>query len=381
MTDPLSPEFTQRVLSTVHKDLAHAEHLPGEVYTSRAVLAREMERIFRRDWLAVGREEEIANPGDYKAVNVVGEPVVVTRDEDGGINAFANLCRHRGVQVAPDGCGNTKRLTCPYHGWAYDLKGCLVGAPLMERTADFDKGDVRLKTLHVDTWAGWVFVSFNEAPPSLAEFVEPLEQDVGFLQQGKCRLGGKLVSTWDCNWKLVTENLSDPYHFRALHAQTFGPRIPVEQYSFELRERGGIGASYDAASQTPDGGTPLGPMPWLADRSPGLSVFGYMAPNLTVIGRVDEIHVYTVWPEAVDRTRVELYHLFAAEHFDRPDFEEKAEVYKTYLAQVVDEDASVAPHLQQAVASRNFIPGRLSWLEEAVHHQMRYNVERTFSQN
>jgi choline monooxygenase len=372
-------QLSRVALEIVGRDLAHAEHLPGEFYTSKDVLDREMDRIFRSDWLCVGREEEVAKPGDYLAVKVVGEPVVVTRDEDGGLNAFSNLCRHRGVQVAPDGCGNAKRLTCPYHGWAYDLKGRLTGASLMEKTAGFDKAKVRLHGLRVDTWAGWVFVTFDPDPLALEDFVAPLEGDVGFLQQGRCRLGGKLITTWDCNWKLVTENLCDPYHFRALHAKSFGPRIPVETYKFELRERGGISATYDAASQTPEGDTPLGPMPWLSNYSHGLSVFGFMAPNMTVIGRIDEIHVYTVWPESVDRTRVVLYHLFADEHFARPDFKEKSRIYSDYLARVVDEDASVAPQLQQAAASRNYAPGRLSWLEEAVHHQMRYNAQRIFS--
>jgi phenylpropionate dioxygenase-like ring-hydroxylating dioxygenase large terminal subunit len=379
MAGALTPELTAHALETVRKDLADAEHLPGEVYTSQAVFEREIERIFRTDWLCVARVEEVANSGDYKAVNVAGEPVVVTRDEAGGLNAFSNLCRHRGVQVAPDGCGNTKRLTCPYHGWAYDLQGCLVGAPMMEKTAGFDKTDVRLHKLHVDTWAGWIFVTFNREPESLDEFVAPLDADVGFLQQERCRMGAKLVSTWDCNWKLVTENLCDPYHFRALHGKSFGARIPIETYRFDLRPRGGISASYDAAPQTPDGDAPLGPMPWLSDQSTGLSVFGFLSPQVTLVGRIDEIHVYTVWPEAVDRTRVELYHLFAEEHFARPDFKDKSNVYTDFLSKVVDEDASVAPQLQQAVASKNFQPGRLSWLEEAVHHQIRYNVERTFA--
>jgi len=87
----------EKARSIVSKDLPHAEHLPGEFYTSAAVLDREVDRIFSQDWLAIGREEEVANAGDYLAVKVVGEPVVVTRDEDGGLNAFSNLCRHRGV--------------------------------------------------------------------------------------------------------------------------------------------------------------------------------------------------------------------------------------------------------------------------------------------
>jgi phenylpropionate dioxygenase-like ring-hydroxylating dioxygenase large terminal subunit len=376
---PLDSELPEKVLSAVRKDLSHAEHLPGEFYSSEAVLDREIERIFRQDWLAIGREEEIAKPGDYMAVDVVGEPIVVTRDEDGGLNAFSNRCRHRGVQVAPNGCGNTRRLTCPYHGWSYDLNGCLVGAPQMDKTEGFDVGDIRLGVLRVGAWHGWVFISLNPEPLPLEEFVAPLEGDVGFLQQGRCRIGATLVSTWDCNWKLVTENLSDPYHFRALHGSSFGPRIPIETYKFELRDRGGISASYDAAPQTPKGDALLGPMPWLSNYPPGLSVFGFMAPNMTVIGRIDEVHVYTVWPEAVDRTRVVLYHLFAEDHFGLPDFKEKSKIHSDYLAGVVDEDVWVAPMLQQAAASKNFKPGRMSWLEEAVHHQMRYNAERTFS--
>jgi phenylpropionate dioxygenase-like ring-hydroxylating dioxygenase large terminal subunit len=194
----------------------------------------------------------------------------------------------------------------------------------------------------------------------------------------RCRLGNKMVSTWNCNWKLVTENLCDPYHFRALHAKTFGPRVPVENYAFELRERGGSYAFYDAAPQTPNGDAPLGAMPWLSNHSQGLSVFGFLAPNMAVVGRIDEFHIYTVWPETVDRTRVVLHHLFAAEHTARPDFRERARVYTDFMARVVDEDASVAPLLQQAANSVNYRPGRMSWLERAVHHQMRYAIERNF---
>ncbi len=378
MTESIDPALINEALECVRKPLEHGSHLPGALYTSQQVLDREMDKIFRVDWLCVGREEEVANPGDYMATRILNEPIIVTRDETGGLNAFSNICRHRGVQVAENGCGNAKRLTCPYHGWSYDIKGRLVAAPLMDQSEGFDVKSVHLPVLHVGAWAGWVFVTLNPDPAPLESFVESFENDIGFLQLGRCRVGRKLITTWDCNWKMVTENLCDPYHFRALHGKTFGPRIPVESYLFELRDRGGNYAFYDAASQTPSGDTPLGAMPWLSNYSQGMSAFGFMAPNMATVGRVDEAHVYTVWPEAIDRTRVVLYHLFAEEHFALPEFEEKSKVYSDFMAQVVSEDASVAPLLQQGAASANFNPGRLSWLEKAVHHQMRYTVERTF---
>ena len=376
----IDPALIQTALQGVRKPLEHAQHLPGEIYTAPAVLAREMDRIFARDWLCVGRVEEIENPGDYIATRVLNEPILLMRAEDGSLGAFANLCRHRGVQLVEDGRGTLRGgASCPYHGWAYDLKGCLTAAPLMDRTAGFDRKSIRLLDLRLDTWEGWIFVTLNSQAAPLKEFVADFERDVGFLKMGRCRVAKTLVTTWNCNWKFVTENVCDPYHFRALHAKTLGNRIPVEQYTFDLRKQGGFGTYYEAAPQTPDGTTPMGPMPWLKDRPVGMSAFGFLAPNIVCIGRVDEVHVYTIWPEAVDRTRVMLYHLFAGEHFKRPDFDEKSRIYTDFLARVVGEDASVAPALQQAALSPNFRPGRLSWLEGGVHHQMKYAIERTFA--
>ena len=375
---PLDSSITNSTMEQILLPIENALHLPGEIYTSPDIFSREYERIFSIDWLCVGRTEEVTKPGDYITTHIMSEPVLITLDEDEKLHAFSNLCKHRGVQLVDKPCGNTSRLTCPYHGWAYNLQGQLVGTTFMDRTSDFDASSVYLNRLKIDTWDGWLFVTFNKKARPLSDFVNYLENDIGFLQMGRCRVAHKLVTTWDCNWKFVTENLSDPYHFRALHAKTIGSRIPAETYQFELRERGDTMVSYDSASQTPEGNAPLGPMPWLDKYSPGMSVFSFLAPNMVIIGRIDEIHVYCVWPEAVDRTRVVLYHLFPAEHFAQPNFNEKSKTYIDFLEQIVEEDRYVAPYLQQAALSKNFTPGRLSWLEGAVYHQLRYNVERIF---
>src|SRR5260221_5191394 len=106
----------------VRRPLEKAAHLPGDYYTSPEIFRLEQERLFMRDWLCVGREEEIANVGDYFCWTVIKERIVVARNEQGGVSAFSNVCQHRGVEVAK-GRGNTRRFLCPYHAWTYDLEG------------------------------------------------------------------------------------------------------------------------------------------------------------------------------------------------------------------------------------------------------------------
>jgi len=96
-----------------------------------------------RDWLALGRVDEIENPGDYMTFRVLDEPVIICRDNDGNINAFANVCAHRGVEVA-NGAGNLQEFSCLYHGWLYDLEGKLIGAPYMKEAEGFDPANCRL---------------------------------------------------------------------------------------------------------------------------------------------------------------------------------------------------------------------------------------------
>lgn len=122
-------------IEPTRQPLAQASHVPGDIYSSPEVFAREKERIFLKDWLCVARAEEIAKPGDYMTLRIMGEPVLIVRDLDGVAHAFANLCTHRGVELAV-GQGNVKSFQCPYHAWTYDLNGQLRGAPFMGELSD-----------------------------------------------------------------------------------------------------------------------------------------------------------------------------------------------------------------------------------------------------
>lgn len=364
-------------LAEVRKPLSKARHVPGYVYSSPAVLELEKQKMFMRDWLFVGRVEELESPGDYLALRVLGEPILLTRDQAGKLNAFYNMCAHRGVEVAT-GQGNVRTFKCPYHGWVYDLTGKLAGATYMKESEGFDPANCRMKSVRHDVWAGNIFISFNPDAPPLEDFLREFINDFSFLRMEDCRLGNKIVLEVDCNWKFVSENLMDFYHVRVLHANTFGAKFSWSNDNVLLKEKGGITIWYDAAPPTPGGQALLGKMPWLEDRPESFACTGFLSPNLTIFGRIDCVRPMVVWPVTPDKCQFVIYHLFPRAFFDRPDFKEKLAIYRDYQITVLEEDRSMIQSMQKAMHSRHFEPGRMSTLEKPLHHYLNGYLDRVF---
>lgn len=139
--------------------------LPREYYLSPEIFAREKERIFCREWFCVGREEELAAPGDYVARNVAGESILVVRTRDGGLAGHYNVCRHRGSQLVPDGGAGSFAggIRCPYHSWTYTLEGELRTAPFLEESDGLSRRELSLHPVGVDAWGGFLFVNLSPA--------------------------------------------------------------------------------------------------------------------------------------------------------------------------------------------------------------------------
>ena len=347
-------------------DVSKAQHLPGYIYHSPEIYELENQKIFMKDWLVMARVEEFEKPGDYRTFRVMGEPVIICRDHNGAINAFANVCAHRGVEVA-SGEGNLEEFSCPYHGWLYDLQGKLVGAPYMKEAEGFDPENCRLKPLRSGTWAGWVFISFNDDAPSLESHVEWFDAAFGLFRMGDCRNTGKYVSEFDCNWKFVNENLMDVYHFQTLHVATFGAHLDGEKFKIGLTEKGDVNAFYKAAPTTPEAKTLVGKMPWFGDEiGEDLGCMGHLSPQFHVFGRCDEITALIVEPLSSDRTRCTVYHLFPKERFDEPGFAEKAQIYYDFWIEILEEDRDMVQGMQHNMRAVQFSPGPMSILERTV---------------
>ena len=371
---PFASEIRKELARTRVHPRSRARHLPGWMYTSAEVFRRETERIFLKDWLIIGRVEEVENPGDYFTFDIVDEPVVVTRGKDGRLNAFSNVCRHRGAKVV-EGRGNTKAFSCPYHGWTYDIEGKLAQTTFTDDVEGFDFDNCRLAPIQIGTWGGWIFVNFDPDAAPVERHVAPYAEKLGYFRQEDCRLSDTLIVESDVNWKLMAENFIDVYHFRTLHAGTFGTQknpatnIPYDEDQVIIFRPGG-------KSLTPTGEMLLGRLPWLTEDDP--SAAGHMPPNAYFTCHADNVQLWMSWPLSPSRSRIMIYTIFSEQQFARDDFEEHAETYHTFVARVLDEDVGMVTALQKTVGSRNFRPGPITMLEAGVHATVNNFINRVF---
>lgn len=208
--------------------------IPYWVYSDPEIYAREQEKIFGgSSWSYVALTAEIPHPGDFKRSFIGDKSVVVVRDAEGGVNVVLNKCAHRGVQFCRKPLGNAKEFMCPYHQWTYDLKGNLLGVPFRRGVkkqggmpADFKLEEHGLQKLRVAERHGVIFASFDTQ-------IRPFEDYLGTTMLGyfdrvfdgrELRVLGYSRQVIDANWKLMFENIKDPYHASLLHVflVTFG---------------------------------------------------------------------------------------------------------------------------------------------------------------
>lgn len=348
-------------------------HKSGHVYTSEQVYENEKQKIFKTDWLNVGRVEEVANPGDYITMRIADEPVLISRTKDGRIVALSNVCAHRGVQVA-FGAGHVKNFSCPYHGWVYDLSGKLINAQHLDKAPNFDRNNCRLPQITVDTWGGFIFITFNKNPKPLLEYLGNIPEVYAPYQPERLRMAMKFPSELNCNWKLLNENLTDIYHIAVLHTATFGPHQPLEGYRFDIFD-GGYNGRFLGGTLAPGGKSLFGPIPWLPQELHSGGYSSHIPPNMAFFPRFDYISYSTCWPLAVDRCVGWSYMLFPEEHFEQPEFIEKAQIYADFYKAFLDEDIDMIHSLQQGLKSDYYGRGPMSPFEASVAQTIKHNIE------
>ncbi|MDP2093517.1 MAG: Rieske 2Fe-2S domain-containing protein, partial [Hydrogenophaga sp.] len=212
--------------------------IPFWAYTSEEHYKRELDRLFYSGhWCYVGLEAEIPNPGDFRRTVIGERSVIMVRDPDGGVNVVENVCAHRGMRFCRERNGHAKDFFCPYHQWNYSLKGDLQGVPFRRGVKqdgkvnggmpkEFKLEDHGLKKLKVTTRGGVVFASFDHDVEPFEEFLGPtiLHYFDRVFNGRKLKVLGYRRQRIPGNWKLMQENIKDPYHPGLLHTwfSTFG---------------------------------------------------------------------------------------------------------------------------------------------------------------
>ena len=189
-------------------------------YTSEQFMQREWDGVWTRSWLLAGLECDLADPGDYFIFSIGRESIIVTRTDAGDLAAMFNACQHRGNRIITNDYGSVKAISCPYHGWTYELDGRLRTVPDAERfTAGLPWDRLGLKPVQVASWAGLVWVNMDLQAPPLADFLGVIVDQLAPYRFDKMVLVKDQTVAIDANWKTCIDNFNEQYHVDFIHPQ------------------------------------------------------------------------------------------------------------------------------------------------------------------
>lgn len=207
-------EYMQRLMNDVRVGYS----LPQEFYTSDAVFKTDMDMLISRKWILAGHVSRIPNKGDYFIFHVGSEQIIIIRENEERIQAFFNVCRHRGSTICQAESGNVPRLVCPYHAWTFALDGKLINARLMPE--DFNKAENGLIACHIRLFHGLIFINMSErAPPDFDETFGDMGPILDYHGLAHARIAHAGSYPTTANWKLVVENFFECYHCVPSHPE------------------------------------------------------------------------------------------------------------------------------------------------------------------
>ena len=228
----MTPEYIHQLRQLMEYEAArkappegfpHLPDIPAGRYVDQRFYDLEIQHIWRRSWLMASHMDEIPEPGCYRLWDNAGQPVVIVHADNGDINAFYNTCSHRGAPVVTEEFGQSRRLTCSYHGWSYDHQGELKGVRDPQDFSDLDMSCRGLKKIRCELFGKLIFVNFDPDAPSLLEWLGPIADEWQEFQFDRCRLGARHTFVLDCNWKIAMEANTEVYHVRSIHPDTVAP--------------------------------------------------------------------------------------------------------------------------------------------------------------
>ena len=366
----LTDAFFDSLASSV-LPIEQAETLPPVCYTDPQFYEFEKEAVFNHEWLCAGRESQVSSPGDYFTTAIIGEPLIVVRDLDGELRAMSAVCQHRAMLVAA-GSGNTRRFVCPYHKWSYHLDGALSNCPAMDRTENFDKSEIRLPTLKVETWLGFIFVNFDADAPPLAPRLKYVEEAIDRYDLINAELAGDpQTSVFPWNWKVMFENNNDGYHANRLHSGPLHDFIPSSLASFPqlpedtagyLRYNGTLhpDASFNATQKAV---LPIFPKLTKEDRNQ--VIFANIPPSLSLVLTSDMAIYLVVRATGPETNEMDVGELVAPGAAEDPGFVHRLEMIRAAAGIIMAQDQHVDALVQVGLRSRFASRGRYSWQEGA----------------
>ncbi len=216
----MTATITDATKAVPHR-VTNPELIPAERYYDEAFFQLENEKLWPHVWQMACRLEEIPNVGDWTEYKNLGKSVIVVNTK-GGVKAFQNACRHRGVQLA-EGHGNCAKtgFICPFHGWRFNMNGdCtfVFGKQIFNEDL-LDHAEIDLQPVRVEFWAGCAFINFDDRAPSLLDTLGPVAPNLNARHVDKLKMDWWYATELPTNWKLAMEAFMEGYHVMRTHPQ------------------------------------------------------------------------------------------------------------------------------------------------------------------
>ncbi|CAN5584218.1 SRPBCC family protein [soil metagenome] len=354
---------------SVHPNIAKASTISTDVYTSEAVFEAAKEKIFAPSWQFIGSKEMVKFNGDIQPFtlleNYMNEPLMLTKDADGGVHCMSNVCTHRGNLIAYKQCSKATNLRCKYHGRLFELSGKFISMPEFKEVENFPAEADNLPVLPLFSWGNLLFTSLHQkenAPVYFSEMMErlhwlPVNEFVYRPEMGK-------TFTIDANWALYCENYLEGFHIPFVHA-ALNAALSFGDYTTELYAKAslqlGVGKDeadcFDLPESSIDYGTNVA------------AYYFWVYPNMMFNFYPWGLSVNIVSPVAVNKTKVEfLTFMWKEEKYDKGAGSD--------LDKVEMEDEEIVQNVQKGIVSRFYQQGRYSVTrEQGTHHFHRLLAE------
>lgn len=385
---PVPPEDCTREETYRHTrapvDLAVT--LIPDAYTSWEFFEIESERVFASSWIVVGFASQVGKPGDVIVAEVAGRSIIVTRDKQGELRAFHNVCRHRATKLLDDDTRAVRnnRIRCPYHSWTYDLQGTCLGTPLFEgsdipeearaafdmsEVRGFDRADYGLLKVRAESWGFLVFVNLD---PDAA----PLTEQLGDLPE---RFSDYRLDEWPvvrekgyeiaANYKLIGENFLEYYHLPWVHPEL----VQVSRIEDHYRWQGpGLYSGFCTTpiSQNTEGGgwQGLPALSTLTGEDAESGRFVLLFPNVALSVLPNHAFVLIANPVGPDHTVERAMILSHPESLDTPDAEKELDQLMKFWDLVNLQDIEIVERVQEGISNPAYRGGRMCYqFEETLH--------------
>ena len=193
--------------------------IPIDAYTSESYARLENDRLWGKVWQAACRAEEIPNVGDFVTYDIMDESIIVVRTAADKVQAFYNVCQHRGRQLT-EGCGNARQFVCKFHGWRWKINGDIA---FVNDRKGYDgcltDENTRLPQVRVDSWGGWLWINMDPDSEPLRQYLEPVATYLDPFELEKMRYRWRQWLVFPCNWKTALEAFNESHHAAITHPQ------------------------------------------------------------------------------------------------------------------------------------------------------------------